>query len=358
MGFSSAAGLSLALGATAVEDLSEVLDGLIDANGDKLRVALNGPRFDPSNGAVIFDCDGTLLDTEKLRSEVTFLLLAPHMPGLEKWEGSFQDWKEVYIMKAAGRSFKQKGEDVDAQRKEAGLPCIGDCWVVPGGHPQVLECVRQARVALKLPEKPAGGGLQEAKWIEDDLVLKRCSEPCVGMTDVVAAFKAEKIPYCIASTSSQDSLKASLKAAGMLQDFVPAEERIHSGESDFVPSAHKPKPDVFLKAAAALGVNPKDSVAIEDSDSGVGSAANAGFGLIVGFVGGGQIPTRMQNEAAKTLMSGRRSQDGRGADIVISHGDAFLPLVTAWRAGMLSLPIKVLPNLGEGLDVWLPNLQK
>jgi len=55
--------------------------------------------------------------------------------------------------------------------------------------------------------------------------------------------------------------------------------------SDFA-CAGKPAPDVYLKAAECLGVNPEKSLAIEDSAVGVQSAHSAGmtvFGLKNGF---------------------------------------------------------------------------
>jgi len=57
--------------------------------------------------------------------------------------------------------------------------------------------------------------------------------------------------------------------------------------SDFA-CAGKPAPDVYVKAAECLGVNPKDGLAIEDSTVGVQSAHTAGmtvFGLKNGFNG-------------------------------------------------------------------------
>lgn len=259
-------------------------------------------------------------------------------------------------MKAAGRSFKQKGEDVDKERHDAGLKSIAESWSdgVKDVAPVVADAVLAARLALGLPQTPSGPGLQEAKWAEDDVVLKTSSQPCAGMPEVVAALQTRSVPFNIASTSSQDSLKASLIAAGMYEAFMPADKMIHSGESDFDPPAHKPKPDVYLKAAAALGVQPRNCVAVEDSDSGIGSAAHAGFGLIVGYVGGGQIPRSMREEAAGILMAGGRTNDRRGADIVISDAAGLLPLVSAWRFGTLQVPITAPPDCGEGVQVWLP----
>jgi len=279
------------------------------------------------------------------------------MPGLESWPGTFQDWKEKYIMKAAGRSFKQKGEDVDKERHDAGLKCIAESWAdgLQDAVPMIAEAVSSARAALGLPEAPKGAGLQEAKWAEDNIVLNTCSQPCAGMPQVISALQTDAVPFNIASTSSQDSLKASLLAAGMADSFTPEDQMIHSGESDFQPSAHKPKPDVYLKAAKALAVDPKDCIAVEDSDSGIGSAAHAGIGLIVGYVGGGQIPSSMREEAAGILLAGGRSNDHRGADIVISDAVGLLPLVSAWRSSTLTLPLVTAPDCGEGVQVWLPN---
>jgi HAD superfamily hydrolase (TIGR01509 family) len=44
----------------------------------------------------------------------------------------------------------------------------------------------------------------------------------------------------------------------------------------------KPAPDMFLKAAELLGVDPKRAVVFEDAVSGVQAAAAGGFGWVVG----------------------------------------------------------------------------
>ncbi|MBI5456358.1 HAD family phosphatase [Candidatus Kaiserbacteria bacterium] len=43
----------------------------------------------------------------------------------------------------------------------------------------------------------------------------------------------------------------------------------------------KPAPDIYLKAAAALGFNPKDCVVVEDARSGIAAALHAGIGYII-----------------------------------------------------------------------------
>ena len=89
-----------------------------------------------------------------------------------------------------------------------------------------------------------------------------------------------------------------------LRDWFP-DDKIHSGESDFVPPRFKPDPGVYLKAAAAEGVPVSACIAVEDSVSGVGSAANAEIALIVGYVGASHISAAAQDGHAATLMQVR-----------------------------------------------------
>merc|ERR1712039_450684 len=77
-------------------------------------------------------------------------------------------------------------------------------------------------------------------------------------------------------------------------------------------------PDVYMRAAGSVGRLPSECIAVEDSASGVGSASNAGMGLIVGYVGAGHIAPEMRETHAQMLMAGEKAQNKRGADIVIS----------------------------------------
>ncbi len=51
-------------------------------------------------------------------------------------------------------------------------------------------------------------------------------------------------------------------------------------------SKAKPDPEVFLKGAEALGVEPKDCIVFEDSQAGIEAAKNAGCGVIAVDKGG------------------------------------------------------------------------
>jgi beta-phosphoglucomutase-like phosphatase (HAD superfamily) len=98
-----------------------------------------------------------------------------------------------------------------------------------------------------------------------------------GATDAVAALQ---LPKAIASSGSMDGLHRKLTRTGLWQHFAP-----HVYGVDHVQNA-KPAPDLFLHAAAALGVAPGDCLVIEDSVNGVVAARAAGM-RVWGFLGGG-----------------------------------------------------------------------
>jgi len=89
---------------------------------------------------------------------------------------------------------------------------------------------------------------------------------------------------------------------------------------------------VYPKAAAAEKCDPEDCIAVEDSGSGVGSAANARMGLIIGYVGASHIPAGKKESHAKMLMAGEKSEDGRGALLVVEEFRNVAVLVNAFKA--------------------------
>lgn len=79
---------------------------------------------------------------------------------------------------------------------------------------------------------------------------------------------------CIASSSSFERLGVCLEALGLTDDF---RGRIFSSE---MVQRGKPHPDIFLHAAAQLGVAPSRCIVIEDSPSGVQAGVAAGMTVI------------------------------------------------------------------------------
>ena len=103
------------------------------------------------------------------------------------------------------------------------------------------------------------------------------------LTEVPGALEAISAlnrPKAIASSGSRAGLERKLKQTGLWDRFAP-----HVYCADHVAKA-KPAPDLFLHAAAALGVEPEDCLAMEDSVNGVMAAKAAGM-TVWGFLGGG-----------------------------------------------------------------------
>ena len=131
--------------------------------------------------------------------------------------------------------------------------------------------------------------------------------------------------------------------------------QIHSGESDFDPPRFKPAPDVYLRAASYQGALPNNCIAVEDSASGVGSASNAGLGLIVGYVCASHFAEEMRDAQAKVLMSGDRSDNGRGAEVVISDMRDLVPIAEHYRKTKRSdIPLGITAGL-QG-RVWVKSV--
>jgi beta-phosphoglucomutase-like phosphatase (HAD superfamily) len=85
---------------------------------------------------------------------------------------------------------------------------------------------------------------------------------------------AAGLPRAIATSSSLESVHASLGPHSLVDRFDALITRD-------VQTRGKPHPEPFLKAAEALGVDPADCLALEDSHNGVRAAAAAGMMTIM-----------------------------------------------------------------------------
>jgi HAD superfamily hydrolase (TIGR01509 family) len=104
--------------------------------------------------------------------------------------------------------------------------------------------------------------------------------PIEGVKQFISTFQA--LPRCIASSSSPDRLALCLQVLDMAALF---QGRVFSAS---MVARGKPHPDIFLHAAAAIGVRPEHCIVIEDSASGV-LAARAAGATVVGLLAGGHI---------------------------------------------------------------------
>ena len=120
--------------------------------------------------------------------------------------------------------------------------------------------------------------------------LREASErELVPVEGVVAALDAIDIPGCVASSSSHEMLNFKLGLTGLAQRFAG---RIFSADD----VAHgKPDPAVFLFAASSLGVAPDRCAVIEDSVSGVDAGLGAGM-TVFAFGGGVTSPQKLQRD--------------------------------------------------------------
>uniref|UniRef100_A0A7S1I3K0 Riboflavin kinase n=1 Tax=Eutreptiella gymnastica TaxID=73025 RepID=A0A7S1I3K0_9EUGL len=302
---------------------------------------------------VLFDFDGTLGDTETPAMEVAYWELAPfiHNVPAEKLE----DEKVSFIQNNAGRAFEHMIENLDEARAKDGLPGVEEARQSDVNE-AALRVINEARARFGLP------GVQEASGSYPSLLVQqkeetvtalgKCAQPNPGVIDMLKELKSLGVPFNIATTSGKPRVPVCVDACEM-REFFPTDDHIHSGESDFTPSRFKPDPDVYLKAAAAERLPPQWCIAVEDSASGVGSAANAKIGLIVGYVGASHIPVEKKQSHAEMLMQGTKAKDGRGAEIVISDMMDLPSIVKAFQVATANGTKITFPSDLQG-SIYLP----
>ncbi len=190
-----------------------------------------GPFSFPKCGfdAVIFDCDGTLVDS---------------MPA------HFEAWCEALALYGAGGIFKE------------------DVFMAMGGRPTrdiVVELNDEYDLRLD-PEAVA--------FAKREAFLKRLKT--ITLIDEVADFAASlrgKVPMAIASGGTRMVVEKILHVVG-ISDWFDEVVTV-----DDVPIG-KPEPDVFLYAARLVGVAPAKCLALDDAPSGILAAERAGMQVI------------------------------------------------------------------------------
>jgi HAD superfamily hydrolase (TIGR01509 family) len=178
--------------------------------------------------AVVFDLDGLLIETEEI-------------------------WDEVReeIVRERGARWTET-----AQRDMMGMSST--------------EWSRYMHEALGVPDAPER---------INELVVERMAEryrsslPLLpGAVEAVQRIAA-RWPLGLASSSNRPLIELVLDVAGLAPHFqaVVSSEEVARG---------KPAPDVYLEAAARLGVDPSRAAAVEDSEAGIRSATAAGMRVV------------------------------------------------------------------------------
>lgn len=188
--------------------------------------------------AVIFDCDGVLVDSEVLALEVELAALA-------------------------GIGLTYEEEDFKARFMGMSTPAFYDA----------LEADHRIRNGQNLPEgfREQCSAAYRAQWHR----LKEIAGAHAAIANLAH-------PKAVASSSHTDALARKLKLTGLWDLFAP-----HIYSADDVVHA-KPAPDLFLCAADAMHIAPTRCLVIEDSSNGVRAGRAAGM-TVWGFLGGGHM---------------------------------------------------------------------
>lgn len=192
----------------------------------------------PRPRLVIFDCDGTLVDSEEISSEQLARSLTAH--GLPTTTAEARrDYQGLLL-----------GEIDACARAALGRP-------LPEGWLDDFERERAERFRRELRAVP-------------------------GAAAAVRAVKAAGVGVCVASQGKLEKTQLTLGLTGLSELF--AERQLFSAWSV---ARGKPHPDLFLHAAASMGAEPWECVVIEDAPSGIAAAMAAGMRAIGYAPGGG-----------------------------------------------------------------------
>jgi HAD superfamily hydrolase (TIGR01509 family) len=200
---------------------------------------------------VIFDCDGVLVDSERL------------------------------VVRVEAQICQERGWDLtedDVIREFVGLSDVA----------------MRARLSELVGEELDEGWDAEYTQRYRD-ALARDLEAVPGVAGAIDAVEQAGLATCVASSGSHEKMALTLGKTGLLERFTG---RIFSATDPEV-AAGKPAPDLFLHAAARMGVEPARCAVVEDSPFGLEAAVAAGM-VPFGFTGS-VIPADRLDLAGVTL---------------------------------------------------------
>lgn len=202
----------------------------------------------PKFAAVLFDCDGVLVDSESITNEVLRGMLADM-----GWDLT----QEEAVARFVGKMLR---DEADVIEEHTGVRIDAD-W---------LADFRQRR----------------------NVELEARLEAIPGVVDAVHIIeKAYPGRLACASSADRPKIELQLKKIGLYDVF---KGRIFSGME--LPRS-KPAPDVYLAAAHVLGVDPAEAAVIEDSPTGV-IAGRAAGSYVFGF-----CPPSPVHQTPETLLA-------------------------------------------------------
>ena len=188
----------------------------------------------PSYSLVIFDCDGVLVDSERLSHLVLQEMIREYGKAL-----TLQQTLDHFMGTSTEKTLSILASLIDRP--------------VP---PDFMELFRD----------------REFHAFETSLTAVD------GAPELVSRLRVE---YCVASNGTKEKMRCSLGCTGLLARF---NDRMFSADDVSRP---KPAPDLFLHAAKSFGSPAKDCIVVEDSPTGVLAAKSAGM-AVIGYAAMGQ----------------------------------------------------------------------
>ena len=178
-------------------------------------------------GAVLWDLDGTLVDSAEFH---------------------WLSWRDTLAAEGHQITYEQF-LDSFGQRNDRILPR----WLGPDTAADRIQRI---------------GDAKEAEYRR--LALERGLIPLPGAAEWVTRLHAQGWKQAIASSAPRQNVEVMLRAMRLDHDFdaIVAAEDVTAG---------KPDPQVFLAAAARLGVSPSACIVVEDAAAGIEAARRAGM---------------------------------------------------------------------------------
>lgn len=178
---------------------------------------------------VIFDCDGVLVDSERLTHQVVVDMLAEHGVHLP-----FEEAVDRFIGMSMAHGLVQLKALLGGELPADFLPEMG----------------RRTRAAFR-------AGLTVVPGVD-------------------AVLDGLQRPFCVASNGNRAKVDFTLGHTGLAPRFTG---RIFTADDVAHP---KPAPDLFLLAAHTLGADPARTTVVEDTPTGIAAAKAAGM-RVIGF---------------------------------------------------------------------------
>jgi pseudouridine-5'-monophosphatase len=208
----------------------------------------------PSIKAILFDLDGTLLDTEALSDKAVLFAFGDSLPAKVLEERAAADYRLPWDMK----------------KQILGLR--GAEWI-----PKAI-AYGQEHWGVSTTDNAAPPALQDFWNAWEDNLSIYCEDvrACAGASQLVEELAKTGLPMAIATSSRQAGVDKKRKRHETMFRHIST---IVAGDHPAVKTG-KPAPDIYIEAARQLGVDPKECLVFEDALSGVRSGKAAGCSVV------------------------------------------------------------------------------